>query len=65
MNSGQTSADGLHNSDRNAVACLLVYLVIGLDGQHPVDPVIAPALQPQALPRCEAADALVETVSRL
>ena len=58
VNSGQPPADGFHHRDRDAVARLFVYLVIGLDGQHPVDPVIAPALQPQALPRCEAADAL-------
>ena len=54
----QPPADGLHHRDRDTVARLFVYLVVRLDGQHLVDPFILPALQPQALPRSEAADAL-------
>ena len=43
--------------DCYTVACLLVGLVIALDGKHRVDAVICPALQPQTFARCQAADA--------
>ena len=43
--------------DRHAVACLLVGLVIALNGKHRVDAVICPTLQPQTFTRCQAADA--------
>ena len=49
--------DGLYHVDCYTVACLLVGLVIALDGKHRVDAVICPALQPQTFARCQAADA--------
>ncbi len=52
-----SAPDGFHHIDCHAVACLLVGLVIALDGKHRVDAVICPALQPQTFARCQAADA--------
>lgn len=49
--------DGFHHMDCHAVACLLVGLVIALNGKHRVDAVICPTLQPQTFARCQAADA--------
>ena len=43
--------------DGDAVACLLIRLCVGLDGEDAVDLPLIEALQPQTLPRHQAADA--------
>ncbi len=57
MGGGQPLSDGLHHIDGDAVPSLLVKLGVGLERQDKVDAVIRPALEPQAFPWREAADA--------
>ena len=47
----------LYHVDCYTVACLLVGLVIALNGKHRVDAVICPTLQSQTFARCQTADA--------
>ena len=56
MGGGKPFPDGLHDGDSNAVSGLLVELSVRLNGQHFLNAVILPALQPQALLRRETAD---------
>ena len=51
-------ADGFHHIHGHAVARLLVKLGVGLKRDHLIDPFIFPALQPQAFPWRQTADAL-------
>ena len=50
-------ANGLDHCDGDAVACLLVGLGVRVDGEDLVDLLIVKALQAQALPGHQAADA--------
>ena len=54
----QPPADGFHHTHGHAVARLLVKLGVGLKRDHLIDPFILPALQPQAFPWRQTADAL-------
>lgn len=56
MDSRQPAADGFHNMDGYAVPRLFVNLGIRLQRNDPVNPVICPSLQTQALPGRQAAD---------
>ena len=54
---GQPFPDRFHNRDGDAVSRLFVQLRVGVEGQHLFDALIPPALQPQAFPRRQSADA--------
>ena len=53
----QPPADSFYHIHGHAVARLLVKLGVGLKRDHLIDPFILPALQPQAFPWRQTADA--------